>query len=689
MSVKRIAKNTLLSIVVFVQMAAFPTLALAQEAAPDSTAPAATSESTSDSSTVTPPKEESPAPATTKTETSTQGPTQPTGADSKTYTKNADGTWSNSQYTWDPNTKQTKPNTAPEYSYNPSTGRWDTVQWVYHPETGRYEPNVVSVAANPGSSLRATTASPGFSAPLSIDTTGPNSNNSINIGTATNGMFDLFFNGSISNNLSSSAISGDSLVQGNTKAGSALTGDAAALENVLNMLQSSWLGQSSDLATFVTNVDGSVFGDLLIDPSALAYKLGTNNTNVDVKLSNNGVINNNIDLTAQSGDATVSGNTSAGDAATGNARAMANVINMINSAIKSGKSFLGMVNINGSLNGDILLPPGVLDALIANTGPNSSNSIGGNSNSNVNVNSNTNRTINNDVNTSAATGNADVSGNTSAGNAQTGQANTSVKSMNLIGQNITGKNGLLVFVNVLGKWVGMVVSPSGANITNTGPDSTNTIGGNSNSNVSVNANENSLINNKINANAASGDASVTHNTSAGNATTGDADVSVNLLNMIGSSVDVTDWFGVLFINVFGDWAGNFGSDTANGGFSQSPQTSTTGSTTTNATTNNTSGNGGGNVFGFIARTFSQTPAGGNDQQASITDTGAGSNNQVVFGATSPSDPSAGSGESKGTSSVSTTASLNTWAIAGILGVIATAIVLIREYVMALREERLA
>jgi len=693
MNIKHYLRNSLCIGLVLLQIVAFPSFSIAQEAVSESSDTPATSESTpaaSDSTDSTSSDPSSSPAAPSSTSTSTQGPTSPTGADSKKYTKNADGTWTNGYYTWNPVTKQTSPNQPQEYSYNPATGRWDTTEYVYQPESGKYVPNVVSSATNPSSSAAIASSGPTSTAsatPLSITNTGPNSNNSINLGANLNGVYDLFYNGTISNKLVSNAVTGNALVSGNTMGGSALTGDADAIANVLNMLQSGWTGQSGDIATFISNIDGDLYGDLTFDPGALPYNLGSTNSNVDVNIANNGVIDNDINLTATSGNAGVTKNTTGGNATSGNARAVANVINMINSAIKSGQSFLGTININGNLDGDILLPPGVLDALIASTGPNSNNTLGGSTNANLDANSTANRTINNNVTTTATTGNATVDKNTNAGNATSGQSNTSINSMNLIGQNIKAKNGLLVFVNVLGKWVGMVVDPTtGAVIANSGPNSNNTIGGNSNLNASVNSTENSLINNKINATATSGDATVANNTTAGNATSGNADVSVNLLNMIGSNIETDDWFGVLFINVFGQWFGSFGADTANG---NAPVTATSSnnsggsanSSSSTATTNNTN-SGSTPVFGFVARSF----ASGQFDAGQPVTSDQSNTNQTVFGSSTPSDSDGTTGTS---STVTSGPQLNWWIIAGSIGLIATITVLAREYLLALREERLA
>src|SRR5690606_14293919 len=73
------------------------------------------------------------------------------------------------------------------------------------------------------------------------------------------------------------------------------------------------------------------------------------------------------------------------------------------------------------------------------------------------------------------------------------------------------------------------------------------------------------IRNNVNVTAVSGDAEVSNNTRAGNTTTGDAYAAANVSNITGSHFGFSGWFGLLFINVFGDWRGSFGTDTMYGG----------------------------------------------------------------------------------------------------------------------------
>jgi hypothetical protein len=254
-------------------------------------------------------------------------------------------------------------------------------------------------------------------------------------------------------------------------------------------------------------------------------------------------------------------------------------MNLINSTVAAGQSFIGTININGDLNGDILLPENVLNQLLASTGPDSNNNSATSTTNSTTVANNVTEAVVNNLASSAATGDATVASNTSAGTATSGTSSTNVTLLNLTGSNTVGKDDLLVFVNVLGKWVGMIMNAPvgstaaelGGNITSSGPSSNNNSATSSSTNTDIVNNATLGITNNINAHATSGNATVTNNTSGGNAISGDAHTAVNILNLLGSNISLSDWFGVLFINVFGTWNGSFGVNTSAG---DPPTTST-------------------------------------------------------------------------------------------------------------------
>ncbi len=489
---------------------------------------------------------------------------QPAPTDPKKYVYNPQtGMWENDTYAWDPVTKKTKPKTQQKYSFNSSTGHWDTTEYKYDPGTNKYVPNKNS----------------SNNAALSVPISAGNAD-----AVPSGHTFDSFYDASISNHVNSDARSGDASVAGNTFGGSALTGDAAAMAYIINLLQSSTsFMNGSPITTFSADIKDNWMGDLLIDPgvlSALQPATTTDGTDVAIHVDQNGRIDNNITLNAVSGGAKVEGNTSAGDATSGNAAAVANVVNMMNSAINSGNSFMGMLNIYGNLDGDILLPQGVIDTLLASNAtapPTTQLSTGNIENSEVLAQFNDKQAINNNINTTASSGDATVDHNTIGGSAQTGTASTNVTVLNMTGKQIVGANSLLVFVNVLGKWVGVIMdAPTGTTSAALGGGITQNTSAVS---ANIRADGDQQINNDINVGARTGDADVTDNTRAGDAKTGDAKAGANIANIMNSSLNLSNWFGVLFINVFGSWNGSFGKDTSAGGLAAQPGVQTAAATT--------------------------------------------------------------------------------------------------------------
>ncbi|MGH7195398.1 MAG: hypothetical protein ACREGA_01315 [Candidatus Saccharimonadales bacterium] len=507
---------------------------------------------------------------------------RPTGASAGTYSFNkTTGLWQNAHYTWDPATCKTQPINPVTYTYNYTTGRWDATVWRYNPAAKKFYqakaavatppsgPNYVLVKpappapapsssnANANNGATAGASSSGASGPNATNQTSSTANNNDN--TSDNST------ATVNNDINANGQSGDAAVQNNTAGGSATSGDTVTTADILNSLQSnsSLTVAANPPITFVDNVNGTVNGNLLVDPSSVVQPAGGSNqlvttNNVNTTDNNTAQITNNVQLASKSGNAKVAGNTKAGNATSGNADAVANVVNMINSMIASKQSFVGVINILGDLNGNILLPSQFYNSLIASNAPSSTINVKNTQNNNIATTLNNNQSINNVVTTTAKTGLASTTGNTKAGNATSGQATTNVTVFNLTGDQVVSNNTLLVFVNVLGKWVGMLLNaPAGSTAAAYGGGVTKDTTTQTN-NINTKVNNNDSINNNINVAATSGNADVTGNTSAGNATSGNANAAANLLNVNNSSFASADWFGILFINVFGDWTGNFG-----------------------------------------------------------------------------------------------------------------------------------
>ena len=355
------------------------------------------------------------------------------------------------------------------------------------------------------------------------------------------------------------AQSGTATVDANATAGNAASGNATASATTITSVNSTApLGNTATQATFSKDVTGDVIGDITLAPTIRdsLQSLAVNNTPA---VSNNPVVVTNIDtshaiiVSAITGNATVSNNSLAGNAITGDARAVANSITIANSALASQGSYIGTINIYGNLNGDILIAPDFTPQLV--TATSTSNPL------TTTASSSSTQTITNEVSLSATSGDATVSNNSTAGSATTGNATTNLVIYSVVGQQLTANNSLLVFVNVLGKWVGNIIAaPEGA----TTAFLANGITKNTATPVVVNIDTQTNITNKLIVTAQSGNALVTNNATAGGATSGKATASANILTLSQDNMNLSGWLGVLFINVYGNWLGSFGINTTNG-----------------------------------------------------------------------------------------------------------------------------
>lgn len=442
------------------------------------------------------------------------------------------------------------------YSYDSHAKRWNDEDWKWDHSAGKY----VSAETDSPSPSPSPSDSSDTPTDTAVQSSDPAPANDATISDNTNASANENVNNDVivTNNLNSDTGSGDAGVVKNTAAGDAQTGDANGSTTVINSVHSTvGNGDTSGVAHFTMNLYGDITGDISIGPNINNATIDKNtNISSNTNVNNNDTLVNNQTLSAKSGNATVSGNTAAGDAKSGNANTVANVLNLINTIIAANKSFIGTVNIYGNLNGDILVSPDFIPQLLA-----SNAQVYGNYNMNDTTNINDNQSIVNNVKLNATTGTATVSGNTTAGTAKTGNAQTNLTILNLTGHQVNAKKSLLVFVNVLGRWVGMIVDAPGATSAALG---SGVISDNVNIDNNTNINNNAKIINNIDLSSATGDATVTKNTTAGDAITGDATASANIANISTSQFNLSDWFGVLFINVYGTWVGSFGINTAAG-----------------------------------------------------------------------------------------------------------------------------
>lgn len=518
-SIKQISRTVLLvSASVLIAMSS-PLIALA-----DDTAPAAPS------STTTTPTSSDPAPTTSSSTPATAETPVSTPAPATTTTPTSTPTTTSSETTMVPPAPKTT------YTYDAASGRWNSDRWAYDPISGSYKQTPTPVLVSPA-------PSPSTSAPTTQTT------------------IDSTTTAAIANALDAVATSGDASVLRNTTAGGATSGNASSTATIINNVNSSLTsGSNQQAATFATDVMGDVNGDIMLQPMLLKAMLEAGASQpadqTTINSATNTGITNDLTLSAASGNATVAGNTNAGNATSGTANTVANVVNIVNSMVASNQSFVGTINIYGNLNGDILIAPDFIPQLLASNGS-APAPVG-----TASITSNDTQSIVNNIALAAQTGQSLVEGNTNAGSATTGNASTNTVIFNLTGHEIVASNSLLVFVNVLGRWVGVIIdAPAGTTAAAIGNGvTTNTVA----PDLVINATNTTQLTNNINLASQSGNASVLGNTNAGSALTGNATASANVANISNSQIGTTGWFGILFINVFGNWYGSFGINTAAG-----------------------------------------------------------------------------------------------------------------------------
>lgn len=439
------------------------------------------------------------------------------------------------------------------YTYDPATGRWNSTKWVYDPATGVYVPANAPQSPPPAPEQSTEPEEEEESVDSSvaeIDNAGPSSNNQASDNSETDSTTNINNGTTVTNDIDSNATTGDAGVKQNSNGGDAQTGNANADATIVNSVHSTvGSGENSGVANFTIDLYGDVHGDIVIGPSTFANtEVDKNKTfNSETNINNNDSITNNVDLSAQSGDAEVSGNTAAGSAQSGDARAVANLLNLVNTVIAANKSFVGTINIHGNMYGDILLSPEFIPQLIGSNAVSDSTSDLA-----VATHINDDKTIVNNIELEATSGTATVKDNTSAGDASTGDAQTSLQILNLTGHEVVAENSILVFVNVKGKWVGLIMDAPGATAAAFG---TGVVSHNINANSTTNVNSKTAITNNIKLSAASGDATVAGNTSAGGAKTGDAYAGACIANIIGSKFILSGFFAVLCINIDEDFIG--------------------------------------------------------------------------------------------------------------------------------------
>lgn len=169
------------------------------------------------------------------------------------------------------------------------------------------------------------------------------------------------------------------------------------------------------------------------------------------------------------------------------------------------------------LAGISIAVPGIVSAhtgSIDTTGPDSHNTASFDETNKTDVKNNNDLMLRNNANQSSYTGDATAKHNTTAGDATSGDASNT----NHVGANVSvdnsGSSSMAAATTGSGS--------SSADISNTGPDSTNKVTVKTENSVKVTNNNNVCVDNNVSQHASSGDVKVSDNTTGGNATSGSA-----------------------------------------------------------------------------------------------------------------------------------------------------------------------
>lgn len=391
------------------------------------------------------------------------------------------------------------------------------------------------------------------------------------------------------------------------------TGDIELIANMLNILNLNVTGD--DFLHLIVNIFGELNGTLDLDDIAgyLGYadddaleviarneNTGGDSTNTataektettNISNTNNAEVNNEITITATSGENEISQNDGTASVITGRIQVLANLLNFINTNFSGDKWQFIMINIFGSLTGNIIVPS--TDSYLADSGGGNvlaENIQAGDDSTSVSTATSTQTTtitntngveLTNTVNANGTSGGNDQSYNDGPAKTNTGTVDVATNILNFLNLNISGNNWVFLIVNVFGKWMGQIVGFAGndplnaptegtfaalqvggssGTTTNTSPlqggsGSTNTTTATLTTDTTVQNSNTAKVNNAMSIDATSGNNNLDLNDGSTSLTTGWVEIDANMLNIINMNMTGNNWL-VVFLNVFGDFIGN-------------------------------------------------------------------------------------------------------------------------------------
>ncbi len=328
------------------------------------------------------------------------------------------------------------------------------------------------------------------------------------------------------------------------------TGDASAttvIKNDINtnVTTSNGTVSNADIYDYTGDINLLEAFQTVLDNAKKKTDSNEEAINLAIKNINNAVVTNNATTTAETGK-----NSASGDGAsveTGEASALTDIVNYINTNIVGNNWLYATLNIFGNWNGNLIVPgEGLLNVPTSNLP------------SNLNIVNSNSATVANDVTTTASTDDNTVNSLAGGVSIQTGTAVAGTNVANVLNTNIVQNNWFLLLFNNMGNWSGQLLNWGGENnnvltynlssLSSYASAASPTLGS-----LSVINQNNADVSNNATTTADTGG-----NTASGdgaNVTTGKATAISNIFNMINTNIVGDNWFfGV--VNNMGNWNGN-------------------------------------------------------------------------------------------------------------------------------------
>jgi hypothetical protein len=367
----------------------------------------------------------------------------------------------------------------------------------------------------------------------------------------------------LNNDTSASSDTGENQASGDEDV-SIDTGDAVAVGNNVNLVNTNIV--SSEFAVFVENyLDGcnedidlnALWQELIQTYEEGLYLAGeSESNNFLVSNTNDAQLENNLNVEANTGENTTSGNRSA-EIETGDAIALANLVNVVNLNIIGSNFLFPIINIFKEFNGNLVLPTPESFISQANSG---------NEDNYLFINNNE-AEIDNAVSSYSDTG-GNSANNNLASTIETGDATSKSNSNTLVNANIVSSSWFHLLVNSLGDWNGFIKSwqdpeaveqfeEESLELSLQGNELVENEGekqSSSNDTAVVLNNNKAQLESTVNAIATTGGNEASNNVES-EIKTGDATALANLVNLVNINMLGSNWFFGL-VNVLGDWNGD-------------------------------------------------------------------------------------------------------------------------------------